>query len=82
MPIRQTITATNTTGNDMNIGRSIILIAHNLEIPAQTGHRFRFKPATDSDSNRPPIPIQIGRAFRSKSAGHSGANRPPFRRAK
>jgi hypothetical protein len=30
--------------------------------------RFRTKPATDSDPNRPPVPIQIGRAFRIKSA--------------
>lgn len=39
-----------------------------VEIPAQTGHRFRFKSATHSGANRPPVPIQIGRAFRFKSA--------------
>ena len=39
-----------------------------MEIPAQTGHRFRFKSATHSGAKRPPVPIQIGRAFRSKSA--------------
>jgi hypothetical protein len=39
-----------------------------MEIPDQTGHRFRFKSATHSGANRPPVPIQIGRAFRTKSA--------------
>jgi tetratricopeptide (TPR) repeat protein len=43
-------------------------LSERLEIPDQTGHRFRLKSATCSEANRPLIPDQIGRAFRSKSA--------------
>jgi hypothetical protein len=57
---------------DIRLGRHVALAsAYNilhLEIPDQTGHRFRFKSATHSGAKRPPVPIQIGRAFRTKSA--------------
>lgn len=35
---------------------------------ADSGHRFRAKPATRSEGFRPPVPKDSGRAFRLKSA--------------
>jgi hypothetical protein len=54
----------DTLAFDSNNGNTVFIV----EIPRQTGHRFRSKSATHSACNRPLIPKQIGRAFRSKSA--------------
>lgn len=39
-----------------------------LGIPSEVGHRFRGKPATNSERSRPLIPGQVGHRFRAKPA--------------
>jgi hypothetical protein len=39
-----------------------------LRIPAESGHRFRLIPATQSGGIRPPVPVESGQAVRANPA--------------
>jgi len=41
----------------------IALFSIVVQIPAESGHPFRFIPATDSGAIRPPIPVHSGQFF-------------------